>query len=118
MKNVANLLFVLFLLVGIGFVYAGKGVCVKPETTYRYFTKFYYYPQSGCLSIVEYHTVVGYPDMDCEGEEGSCTLIQGIGIYMTGSITIDYITYYEGVDNMIKDQGTWGPFEFFGRKVC
>jgi hypothetical protein len=102
MRSVTN---VLFLLVGAGLVYAGKGVCVSPEPTTKIWTTYTYYP-SGCLGIVEDNTSVTYHDMHCEGEEGVCTTVtKGAGVFST--LTIETRVYYDEVDNIIKNQWTY-----------
>jgi hypothetical protein len=44
MRSVTNVLFVLFLLVGAGLVYAGKGVCQSPKTETSTYQSYDYYP--------------------------------------------------------------------------
>ncbi len=44
MKNATNVLVVLFLLLGVGFAYAGKGVCSPLESNTCYSESATYYP--------------------------------------------------------------------------
>ena len=72
MKNVTNVLFVLFLILGAGFVYAGYGVCITPDTEYTNEYVRVYYPESGRLAFLGYVHGAFYPDMYCQGAEGMC----------------------------------------------
>ena len=115
MKNLTNVLIVLFMIAGIGLVYAGKGICETPETTYEVDTFHSFYP-SGCLMVASDTTTTTHYNSYCEGEEGDCTVIYDPGALKT-TIVIEWREYEDSWDNIIKDYGTIYD-STKGRNVC
>ena len=107
----------MFLVLGVGFAYAGFGVCITPDPEESVFqTNINYYPSS-YLKFVENNHVVNYPDKYCQGAEGTCTTVFGTGSIST-ILNIEWIEYYDFVDDGIKNQGSYPTITLRIRIVC
>ncbi len=71
MKISVNVAFVLFMLLGVGLVYAGKGVCVTPEDETESSITREDYP-SGQPKYTSHTRSYYYFDGSCVGDEGTC----------------------------------------------
>jgi len=119
MKNATNLLCVLFLFIGIGFVYAGKGVCVEPPSELTYDNTFLYY-DSGRVSVRVFTQKTKYPDMYCEGEEGTCVLTEYSSDAVLYHTVKDTWFFNDTDDDFEKTQDHWheGDIITTGRHTC
>lgn len=118
MKDVTNVLVVLFLIVGAGLVYAGKGECKTPETTVDVEQETDYYP-SGRPRYTVVYTTTWYGQMYCEGVEGNC--VANFNHSSVGAtVQTEWWSYNDDSDdsNILKDSGVLPIGYAYGRSEC